>query len=225
MNSEAPATVASAMPVTAGEPVQVRNTRFHWPPKWPAPPSSPFSFRFTCAPMGPPTLYGSAMPPSFSRWRECGWRAPCSSACAPWAFCFRNASGSRTSAAANLGQPKPLCHPVAWRAVARRLSPHPPGLAQHLRHATGGARPEITRPMSLIIPACPPGPDAEGGAKSTSNIRTMTGRSAARAPQPRGSWVASTNSNSRIGTMNQVGTRCCASRPTGRSALPGSWGW
>src|SRR5881628_3034949 len=23
--------------------------------------------------------------------------------------------------------------------------------------------------------------------------------------------------------MNVVGTRCCASRPTGRSALPGSW--
>jgi hypothetical protein len=48
---------------------------------------------------GPPIFYGSAMPPSFSRWRACGWKAPGSSACAPWAFCFRNASGSRTSAA------------------------------------------------------------------------------------------------------------------------------
>jgi len=38
-----------------------------------------------------------------------------------------------------------------------------------------------------------------------------------------GSWEASSIPKSRIGTMNPVGTRCGASRPTSRSALPSSW--
>ena len=48
-----------------------------------------------------------------------------------------------------LGQPKPLCHPVAGRAVARRLSTHPPGLAQNLRRVTASGQPES--PHSIFI--------------------------------------------------------------------------
>jgi hypothetical protein len=48
------------------------------------------------------------------------------------------------------------CHPVAGRAVARRLSPHPPGLAQNLRRATASGRPETPHAICLIIPAGSP---------------------------------------------------------------------
>ena len=46
-----------------------------------------------------------------------------------------------------------------------------------------------------------------------------------RAPQDRrsGAWNASSILKWRIGAMNPVGTRCGASRPTSRSALPSSW--